>query len=82
MSVIETKEFKDSLHCLDCAYEDLGYNGQMLCLPRTSGCRPVFPYDMMMKSRIRKINLLTNQATRKEDYDESKLTGIKLMRKD
>ncbi len=57
MSITETKDFKHSIHCIDCAYEDLGYNGTKECLPRTRSCKPVFPYDLAMKSRIRKSDL-------------------------
>jgi hypothetical protein len=76
------KDFQNSVYCLDCAYTDLGYNGEMLCIPKTKSCKPIYPYDWMIQSRIRKFAILSDKPTLKDDCEESKHMSIKLARKD
>ena len=52
-SITDTTDFKYSIHCLNCAYSDLGYNGSKECLPRTKSCKPIYPYDLAIKSKLR-----------------------------
>lgn len=61
--ITSSKDFKYSLHCLNCVYEDLGYNGSMQCLPRTKQCQPIYPYDWMINSQIRKNDVIIKQGT-------------------
>ncbi len=44
-----------------CAYEDIKH----LCKPRTKSCVPIFPYDLMVKSRI-----ITLDKTAHKDISE------------
>ena len=83
-SITQTKDFKDSIQCIDCAYEDLGYNGQMLCMPRMKGCRAVYPYDLALGSRIRKADMMKPKGSAKDDGgytgNTGRSAGIKISR--
>lgn len=63
MSITTTKDFKNSIQCLDCAYEDLGYDGDGHCLPKTKSCKAIFPYDLAISSRIRKADLRSSRTS-------------------
>ncbi len=51
-SITETKQFKAELKCVSCAYQDSG------CKPSTIHCVPVYPYDLAMRSKIRKLDIV------------------------
>jgi hypothetical protein len=78
MSIVNSKDFKHSLHCLSCAYEDLGYNGKMLCIPKTKTCQPIYPYDWQMRSRIRKNDIIVNSYIKSCEGDNVKIPNIKI----
>jgi hypothetical protein len=80
MSITETKDFKHSLHCLDCAYENLGYNGSFKCLPKTRSCKPIYPYDWMIQSQIRKIDIMNDEARSRDGSNE--MSSVKMKRRD
>lgn len=71
MSVIDSLDFKNSLHCLDCAYQDQGYNGLKLCKPKTISCQPVYPYDLMISSKIRKHAILESNIIDNYNDDDN-----------
>ena len=50
------------LHCIDCVYEDIGFSGSQLCMPKEKSCQPVFSYDMQINSRLNIINKLDMQG--------------------
>ncbi len=56
----------NDIKCLDCAYEDLGVNGTKECLPQTRSCRPVYPYDMALGSKLRKLDIKYPTGTSNE----------------
>ncbi len=72
VKIVDTKlDFKNSIHCLDCAYDDLGYNGKQLCLPRTRSCKPIFPFDWMIQSQIRKYDIIINNGVSQQDKNKA-----------
>ncbi len=66
-SILESQDFKYSVHCLLCAYEDLGYSGKQLCMPKTKSCKPVFPYDLAIQSQIRKHDVYVHAGISEKD---------------
>ncbi len=58
-SVTETKQFKADIKCVSCAYEFTS------CKPNTIHCVPIYPYDLMMRSKIRKLDIVAKQTTPK-----------------